>query len=53
MKGVVTLSNSTPDEYELYFAGSYDINELTGAKAKTNISTDINGGLTHVDKVRS
>ncbi|MFT3681480.1 MAG: RagB/SusD family nutrient uptake outer membrane protein [Ferruginibacter sp.] len=51
LAGVVTLSNSTPGDFELYIAASYEENELM--KAEANIYLDnLNTGLTSVDAVR-
>jgi hypothetical protein len=51
LSGVVTLSNSTPGEYELYIGPSYEENELMKAEANINLG-NIDAGLTSVDKIR-
>ena len=52
MPGVITFSNSTPGEYELYIAGSYEENELMKAEANINLGTNVDAGLASVDAVR-
>lgn len=48
---VVVLSNSTPGQYELYIAGSYEENELMKGEANINLG-NLDPGLASVDKVR-
>jgi hypothetical protein len=51
LPGVTTLISSTPGEYELYIAGSYEENELMKAEANINLG-NIEAGLASVDNVR-
>ena len=51
MSGVVEYSNSTPGQYEVYIAGSYEENELMKAEANINLG-NIDVGLASVDLVR-
>ncbi|MES2773911.1 MAG: RagB/SusD family nutrient uptake outer membrane protein [Bacteroidota bacterium] len=50
--GAATLTNSTPGQYELFIAGSYEENELMKAEANIRLG-NINPGLTSVDLVRT
>ncbi|MEP7110112.1 MAG: RagB/SusD family nutrient uptake outer membrane protein [Ferruginibacter sp.] len=51
MPGVITLTNSTPGEYELFIADTFEENELMKAEAIININ-NTDAGHTGVDKIR-
>lgn len=52
LSGVVVIADIDPGAYELYLASTWEENELMKAEAKIRTG-DINGGLAHIDAVRT
>jgi hypothetical protein len=52
LPGVVVIADIDPGAYELYLAGTWEENELMKAEAKIRTG-DINGGLAHIDAIRT